>query len=83
MTPEWSPPWIVAFDCGHVRHPEQYGDLSDGPPPNGWGGWCLDCHDYRTTVDVIEAAPLGPGSQTTRCLEVLHEGRTIGPGRSD
>jgi hypothetical protein len=62
--------WLVLFDCGHTRHPLRCycgGDDNghaphDGPPPVGWAGWCEDCGDYRTTVDVIDAAPLSPES---------------------
>lgn len=63
------PVWLVKFDCGHTRQPERCycgGDdvghgPHDGPPPAGWAGWCDLCKDFRTTVDVIEAAPTSSG----------------------
>ena len=62
------PAWLVKFDCGHTRHPDAHycdGDEPhaphDGPPPIGWVGWCDECKDYRTTVNVIHADPLDAG----------------------
>lgn len=57
------PAWLVLFDCQHTRHPNRChcsGDDDghaphDGPPPIGWAGWCSECGDYRTTVDVVLA----------------------------
>lgn len=63
------PAWLVLFDCGHTRHPDAChcnGDDEghaphDGPPRPGWAGWCVECADFRTTVECIEADPIGGG----------------------
>lgn len=63
------PAWLVLFDCGHTRHPDACHCNGDdeghephgGPPPPGWAGWCVECGDFRTTVECIRADPIDGG----------------------
>ena len=48
-------PWVIVFECGHSRLPDgnalDYGGPKM-PPDIGWSGYCLECKDYRKTVEI-------------------------------